>query len=553
VLAHHAVTIGDKPVYHYMAPRVTTPETLTYRELHDHSCKLASVFQQHGLLGKYVLLTYPPGLEFVEAFFGCMRGSVSAIPMYIPPGNVPDSRMRSIISTIEIAAVLTVKAKQAQVREQIAGLFPEKECQVICTDELLQTIEVGVELSIDLEQPPLIQFTSGSTSNPKGVVVSHANLMANQRMIERGFRRHAQTRGGETMVSWLPFFHDMGLIWGIMYPVFIGGSVILMSPTDFLHNPHKWLQLISMHAASISGAPNFAYEYCVSRIRDEQIDGLDLSGWDVAYSGSEMIRPMTMKRFCNRFSSYGFRAEAMFYCYGMAETTLYVSGGTGIPDSTSSPSAVASVGLPDEEAEVVIVDENGNVLPEGHTGEVWVRGPHVARGYINNPEATGLTFSAKPRGNKSGPSYLRTGDLGYLIQGNLHIVGRIKNLIIVNGKNYYGEEIEYFVSRSHEYFLESGACILQTNEGFANSEVIFIQEIQKSRVDAARADLPYLEEKALQLSRQILDEFKLSVHRFIFLGATRLPRTSSGKIDRVRANDFAMGDTCNFLLDVDTR
>lgn len=553
VLAHHAATIGNRPLYHYIAPRADAPTTLTYRELHDHSCMLAAALQEHDLQGKNVLLMYPPGLEFIEAFFSCMRGNISAIPMYIPPGNLPDIRLRAIASTVDIAAVLTVKAKQTQVGRQIAELFSGKDCQVICTDELPQVNGAGIELSIDFEQPPLIQFTSGSTSKPKGVVVSHSNLIANQHMIERGFHRHTHMHGGESMVSWLPFFHDMGLICSIMHPVFIGGSVVLMSPTDFLHNPHKWLQLISKYAANISGAPNFAYEYCVSRIEDEQLDGLDLSSWSVAYNGSEMIRPITMKRFCDRFGPYGFRAEAIFYCYGMAETTLYVSGGTGAPGSDDSPDAIASVGPPDEETEVIIVDEDGAVLPAGHTGEVWVRGPHVARGYINNPLASEATFEAKPGGSKSGPSYLRTGDLGYLRQGNLHIVGRVKNMLIVNGKNYYGEEIEYFVARSHNYFLESGACILQTNEGLANSEVIFMQEIKKSSIEAARADLPHLEEKALQLSRQILNDFKLSVHRFIFLGASRLPRTSSGKIDRARANELAVGGACNYLLEVNTR
>lgn len=553
VLAHRAATIGDKPLYHYMAARATTPVTLTYRELHDHSCMLAATLQQHGLQGKNALLMYPPGLEFIEAFFSCMRGNISAIPMYIPAGYAPDTRLRAVASTVEIAAVLTVKAKQAQVRRQVAELFPHKDCQVICTDELPQTDGAGFELSIDLEQPPLIQFTSGSTSDPKGVVVSHANIIANQYMIERGFYRHAQLRGGETMVSWLPFFHDMGLICSLMHPVFIGGSAVLMSPTDFLRTPHKWLQLISMYKGNIAGAPNFGYEYCVSRISDEQLDGLDLSSWNVAYNGSEMIRPVTMRRFCDRFGPYGFQANAMFYCYGMAEATLYVSGGTGVPGSPDSPDAIASVGPPDEETEVVIVDEDSNVLPEGRTGEVWVRGPHVARGYINNPQMSEARYEAKPTGSKSGPSYLRTGDLGYLLHGNLHIVGRVKNLIIVNGKNYYGEEIEYFVARSHDYFLESGACILQTNEGLTNSEVIFMQEIKQSSLAAAKADLPHLEERALKLSRQILNDFQLSVHRFIFLRESRLPRTSSGKIDRARANDFAVGDMGNYLLEVNTR
>lgn len=553
LLAHHAATIGDNPVFHYFAPRVMTPETLTYRELYDHACALATTLQQYDLPGKNVLLMYPPGLEFIEAFFSCMCANASAIPMYIPPGNAPDTRLRAIASTVEIAAILTVKARQGQVQKQVAELYPGKDFQVICTDEVPHINGAGFELCIDLEQPPLIQFTSGSTSKPKGVVVSHKNIIANQYMIERGFRRHTKMKVGKSMASWLPFFHDMGLIWGIMHPVFIGGNAVLMSPNDFLHNPHKWLQLISMYSTSISGAPNFAYEYCVTRIKDEHLDGVDLSSWNVAFNGSEMIRPITMKRFSGRFSPYGFQPNSMFYCYGMAETTLYVSGGTGVPGSADSPDEIACVGPPDEESEVVIVDDNTNVLPEGRTGEVWVRGPHVAQGYINNRHASKSTFEAVPESKNNGPTYLRTGDLGYMLHGNLYIVGRVKNLIIVNGKNYYGEEIEYFVARSYECFLESGACIVQTNEGLEDSEIIFMQEIKKSSIETVSANLLHLEERALQLSRQILSNFSLSVHRFIFLGASRLPRTSSGKIDRAKANKFAMGAIRNYLLEVNTR
>jgi acyl-CoA synthetase (AMP-forming)/AMP-acid ligase II len=553
LLSVRAATVGDKTLYRYVPPRATTPLTLTYRELHDHSCLLAAALRERGLRRKNALLMYPPGLDFIEAFFSCMRGSISPVPMYIPPGDSPDIRLSGVTSKLEIAAVLTVRANHEQVSKQIAELFPDGACEVICTDELLQRGGVATELPVDLEQPALIQFTSGSTSDPKGVVVSHANLIANQGMIERGFYRHAQLRGGETTVSWLPFFHDMGLICGIMHPLYMGGDAVLMSPNDFLRYPQKWLQLISTYKGNIVGSPNFGYEYCATRITDEQLEGLDLSSLKVAYNGAEMIRPLTMKRFCDRFAPYGFQAKALFYCYGMAETTLYVSGGTGQPGSPDAPDAIAAVGPPDEKSEVLIVDEERNVLPDGSAGDIWVRGPHVARGYFNNPEATEARFGAKPVGRESGPAFLRTGDLGYLLQGQLYIVGRVKNLLIVNGKNYYGEEIEYLVGRSHEYFIESGACILQTNEGLPSSEIIFMQELKKSSLAAAKADLPYLEQTALKLSRQILNDFQLSIHRFVFLRAGRLPRTSSGKIDRKRGKELAMSDVSNYVHEVSTR
>lgn len=557
VLAHHAATLGDQPVYQYVPPRSTATIPLGYRALHDAACGIGAALQAQGLRGRNALLLYPPGLEFIEAFFGCLRGSVSTIPMYIPPRNVPDARLRAIAATVEIAAILTVKSREALAHSLAAELLPGQTCRVICTDDLPAADVAGAtaaDLPVDLDVPPLIQFTSGSTSRPKGVVVSHTNIMANQRMIQRAFRH----RGGETVVSWLPFFHDMGLIGNIMQPLYIGGSSILMSPTDFLQNPHKWLQLISMHAADTSGAPNFAYDYCVARVTAEQADGLDLGSWAVAYNGSEMIRPTTMRRFCERFKENGFRPDAVLHCYGMAETTLYVAGGRAYPDGTlpageAPPDAIASVGRPDEESEVLIVDEEGIEQPEGRTGEIWVRGPHVAQGYVNNPQATEATFEARPGGCRFAPAYLRTGDLGYLRGGELHIVGRVKNLIVVNGKNYHGEEIEYFVARSDAHFLESGACIMQLNEGLSNNEIVFMQEIRKSAVEAAGADLERLEDKALQLSRQVLEQFNLPVHRFIYLRESRLPRTSSGKVDRARARDFALAETRPSLLEVQTR
>lgn len=553
ILAERTTSMGDQPLYHYMAPKAMQPETLTYRELHDYSCQLANTLRALGFGGKKALLMYPPGLDFIKTFFGCMQGNVSAIPMYISPGNTPDNRLLAISQTVDIAVTLTVKSKEVQVRALVDQLFPGKRPLIICTDELQEIGPIGVDWIIDAEVPPLIQFTSGSTSNPKGVIVTHANLVHNQHMIARGFNRHAQTRGGEVMVSWLPFFHDMGLICSIMHPVFIGGSVVLMSPNDFLQNPHKWLQLISSYSAAISGAPNFAYDYCATRIKDEQLEGVDLSRWRVAYNGSEMIRPVTMKRFCDRFAPYGFQKRALFYCYGMAETTLYVSGSTGEVGESETDDSVACVGAPDEKSEVIIVDDEKNVLPDGSPGEIWIRGPHVASGYINNPQASKDIFEAKPRNDEAAPSYLRTGDLGFLHNGGLYMVGRAKNLLVVNGKNFFGEEIEYFVARSHNHFVESGACVLQINEGLENAEIIFMQEIHKSSVEAVRSNLADLEARALQLSRRIVSEFKLSVHRFVFLRAGRLPRTSSGKIDRARAYDLAKGVGPNCLLDVGVR
>lgn len=554
ILADRALSMGDKELYHYIPPRSNVAQTLTYGELHIQSCQIATVLKEKKLSGKNALLMYPPGLDFIKAFFGCMRGNVSSIPMYIPTGNVPDNRLLGIVESIEIKIVLTVKSKEKRIRELMLGLFPNKEILIICTDEiLLNNPTISADLNIDSDQPALIQFTSGSTSTPKGVIVTHSNIVNNQHMIERGFNRHAKTVGGETIVSWLPFFHDMGLICSIMHPIFIGGCSVLMSPVDFLQNPYKWLKLISDYSAEIAGAPNFAYDYCVSHINKEQIENLDLSSWSVAYSGSEMIRPSTMKRFYEKFSDYGFKKESIFYCYGMAETTLYVSGSTGGFEDSDTDNTVACVGIPDERSEVIIVDENRLPLKEGGIGEIWIRGPHVAPCYINNPEISENIFEATLSKDFHGidKKYLRTGDLGYMKDGFLYMVGRLKNILVVNGKNYFGEEIEYYISKSKNYFVDSGSCLIQLNEGLGNSEIIFMQEIHKNNIADVKSDLVSLETSAITLSRNILSEFKLPIHRFVFLRSGRLPRTSSGKIDRGQAKNFALNIESNCILNVD--
>ena len=554
VLSHHAQTIGDKPVYVYVPPRTTTAVELTYQRLFERATSIAARLIEDGLAGKSVLLLYPPGLEFIEAFYGCMFANVSNIPMYVPVRNVPDSRLRAIAETVDIAAILTVGAKAELVASVAEQLFGDEPRPIILTDTVLPYQGSEWDIPTDHSVAPLIQFTSGSTSKPKGVVVTHSNIMANQRMIQRSFGH----RGGETVVGWLPFFHDMGMIGNIMQPLFIGGCSVLMSSADFLQFPSKWLHLVSLHRAETSGAPNFAYDYCVSRITDEQIDEIDLSGWKVAYNGAEMIRPATMKRFSDRFARAGFQPRAVLNCYGMAETTLYVTAGRCFPDGLATPAAsapdlIASVGRPDAESIVRVVDPVAcREVAEQSVGEVWVRGPHVAAGYVNNPVATKEIFGAKLEGEPD-ETYLRTGDLAFMQGGELHIVGRLKNLIVVNGRNYHGEEIEYFGARSDDHFLESGACLVQMNEGLSENEIVFMQEIKKSSFDEVRKDLKRLEDKSFTLSRRILNEFSLPVHRFIYFRENRLPRTSSGKIDRGRVQGFAQAEPAGILMEVRTR
>jgi acyl-CoA synthetase (AMP-forming)/AMP-acid ligase II len=528
----------DKLAYTYLPPRDRPAVSLTYAQLERRAQSIAADLMSRNLEGQMVLLLYPPGLEFIEAFYACLYANISAIPMYIPPQSRPDTRLAAIAETVEIAAVITCQARLEPIQSLARELLPHRECPVVATD----AIETGPggewTVPTDLAIPPLIQFTSGSTSRPKGVRVSHHNILINQHMIKRGFGH----RGGETVVSWLPFFHDMGLIGAIMQPVYIGGTSVLMSSADFLQNPAKWLQLVSDYRSHTSGAPNFAYDYCLAKLTDEEIDRLDLSCWKVAYNGAEMIRPQTMIRFADRFARTGFEATAVLNCYGMAETTLYLAAGRCFPGGIdakrrSDPDSIACVGHPAEESTVRIVDEDRRVLGPLEVGEIWARGPQVADGYVNNPDATQKTFEAILP-SEPDVKYLRTGDLGYFDENGLHIVGRLKNMMILNGKNYYGEEIEYFSAQYDPRIYPSGACIMQLNEGTTAGEIVLALEIRKDRVADVAKDPESVDALARGLVSAIMKQFNLPVRRVCFLRENRLPRTSSGKIDRGNSPKF---------------
>ena len=553
VLLRRAATMGDAIVYSYSAPRAAGVIDLSYAGLARRALGIAAELVDRGLSGRRALLLYPPGLEFIEAFYACMLANVSAMPMYVPARNLPDARLRAIADAVEVSAVLTSGAKAELVATVAAQLPSLAGSPIVATDAAAGADGIGWRAPDGFgEAPPLIQFTSGSTSTPKGVVVTHANIMANQRMIRRAFAH----RGGETVISWLPFFHDMGLIGNIMQPLYVGGRAVLMSSADFLQTPAKWLQLISAFRADTSGAPNFAYDYCTNRVTDDQVDLLDLSSWKVAYNGSEMIRPATMRRFCARFARAGFDPRAVLHCYGMAETTLYASAGRGfpdgLPDAPPPPEAIASVGRPDPESRVRIAGPDGRALADGQVGEILIAGPHVAAGYLDDPRATAQAFAAVVDDDPGTP-YLRTGDLGYLKGGELHVAGRCKNVLVVNGRNYHGEEIEYLGAGTDAMFLESGACVIQVDEGLAGGEIIFLQEIRKSSFERARHEIDSLGEKARAIGRRVLSEYSLPIHRVIYMRENRLPRTSSGKIDRGRVHEFAGHDASGVLTEVRIR
>jgi acyl-CoA synthetase (AMP-forming)/AMP-acid ligase II/acyl carrier protein len=393
---------------------------------------------------------------------------------------------------------------------------------------------------VDEHSIAFLQYTSGSTAQPKGVMVSHGNLVANEKMIQRAFG----VTENDVILGWLPLFHDMGLIGNVLQALWSGARCVLFSPATFLRRPLSWLQAITKYRATISGGPNFAYDWCTAKITDKELETLHLSSWRIAFNGSEPVRAQTLSEFSQRFLACGFDPGAFFPCYGLAEATLFVSGRSGnaprivavssdslshhefrvSSENSSAAHLLVSSGSAAADEEIAIIDPE-TLLPcgPGKIGEVWVSGPHIARGYWNQPETSGGVLNAHTdQGNRP---YLRTGDLGYLLDGELFITGRMKDLIIVRGRNHYPQDLEFTVAQSHAAFAGSaGAAFTIDIDG--TSQPVLVQEVA---VNSKALDLEGLLRVAVQA---IAEEHEIQMHAIALVPAGSLPKTSSGKIRR---------------------
>ncbi|MFP2926241.1 fatty acyl-AMP ligase, partial [Pyxidicoccus sp. 3LG] len=387
-----------------------------------------------------------------------------------------------------------------------------------------------------------LQYTSGSTGSPRGVVLTHANLLHNSHAIQRCFEHDSNSVG----VIWLPPYHDMGLIGGILQPLHVGFPVVLMSPLDFLARPMRWLQAVSRYRATTSGGPNFAYELCVRKATPELVSQLDLSSWSLAFNGAEPLHPATLQRFRETFAPCGFRPEAVYPCYGLAEATLIASGGRkaalplqhsvrkdaleaneAVPVSSTDAGALTLVGcgtrLPDQE--LLIVEPQGRLpLPEGRVGEVWLRGPSIARGYWNRPEETEATFHARRADDPAAGPYLRTGDLGFLRDGELFITGRLKDLIIVRGRNHYPHDLERTAVACHAA-LRPGCSAAFGVEATGGEQLVLVQEVDTRKAFDAAALTEAIREA-------VAAEHGVVLHAVVLIEPGSLPKTSSGKVQR---------------------
>jgi acyl-CoA synthetase (AMP-forming)/AMP-acid ligase II len=545
VLRWRAFNQPDQVAYIFLVDGESEEASITYGELDQQARSIAATLQERKAAGERVLLLYPSGLEFIAAFFGCLYAGAVAVPAYPPdPARLnrtlprlqaiaKDSGAKFILTTQTILDIAEALFDQASDLRALAWL---------ATDKIDITLsEKWKDPKVQGDTLAFLQYTSGSTASPKGVMISHDNLRHNAIYLNH-VEGNPQNRFG---VFWLPMYHDMGLIGGILQCVYCGNSNVLMSPLAFLQRPIRWLQAMSHYKATHSAAPNFAFDLCTRKVTPEQRETLDLSNWQVAYNGAEPIRQETIDRFVELFEPRGFKPEAMFPCYGLAEGTLIESGGferkkpitlvlrrealqqnrvEEISNDTEDSQTLVGCGEALLNRKIRIVNpQNLTECPPGVIGEIWIAGPNVAQGYWNRAQETEESFHAHLRDTGEGP-FFRTGDLGFLKNGELFVTGRLKDMLIFTGQNHYAQDIEFTVEKCHPSLRPGcGAAFSISSEGEERLVVVY-------EVDARQPiDLNAL---LKVIRRAVAENHDLQIHHVVFLEPKSIPKTSSGKIQR---------------------
>ncbi|WP_269630151.1 AMP-binding protein [Pelomonas sp. BJYL3] len=523
----------------------------SYGELFDEVGRVAAAL--HGQLpaGARVLLLLPTGLEFVSAFYACLMAGLVAIPAHHPQQARKLAQWQKLQAIVDSSGASFVIApdKSLPLLQQMQaeqGLFTG--CRL---SDYATLLDAGARPDPALPLPraedlAFLQYTSGSTGTPKGVMITHGNIINNQQVIAQLMGHHRDTR----VVSWLPLYHDMGLS-AVLQMGSVGSSLVLMSPVAFVQKPLRWLQAISQHRATTSGGPNFAYQLAAQALQSEEAQGLDLSRWDLAFCGAEPIQRATVEDFLAAAAPHGFAPGAFFPCYGMAEATVQVTGvskGGGIQYLDVSNAALArgrieacAPGAPESDRkslvscggtrlghELLVVDEHGRPVADEHqVGEVWVRGGSVGAGYFGLPDLSEQTFGARPAAaSPAEGGWLRTGDLGAVVQGQLYITGRVKDLLIIRGRNIYPQDVEDCVQDAvPELKRGAGAAVSVLID--KEEKLVVVQEIGRSQRRSLQLD-----ETLRTMVQAIGEDFGLTPHQVVLVEPATIEKTSSGKIAR---------------------
>jgi acyl-CoA synthetase (AMP-forming)/AMP-acid ligase II len=521
MLRARAAADGHARAYTFLGEPGLDEASLTWRDVDRRADAVAAAILRVAGPGARALILCPPGLSFIPAFFGALRARVIAVPAYPPrigrAGVDPNDRLLARLRTVvaDSAPAVVLSTREIAERAPAATLAPAlMRAAWIDVDALPQSTNPGFDAAIDPDDIAFLQYTSGSTAEPRGVMVTHANLLHNL----SDAHALAGHGAGSASVSWLPVIHDMGLIQGVLQPAFSAFPAWLMSPVAFLQRPARWLHAISRTGATISGGPNFAYDLCVRRVSAEERAGLDLGRWRLAFSGAEPIRQATLDAFCAAFGPCGFSPDAFRPSYGLAEATLLVSTGSG---------ATVACGSPAPGTDVRIVDPH--TLQEcepGAPGEIWIAGPGVAAGYWNQPDATRATFAARIGGTEAGP-FLRSGDLGVLCDDGLHVTGRMKDVLIVRGIKHFPQDIEGTVERASPC-LRAGCCAVFAVPGCDGDAVAVAAELEATA--SVRGVSP--DAVILDIREAVGAAHGIQVSAVALVAPGAIPKTTSGKLQR---------------------
>ncbi|MGH9436833.1 MAG: AMP-binding protein [Terriglobia bacterium] len=534
VLQFQAKEHGSIELYSYLLEGTLDGrvETWTLEEVDRRARRVAAALAPHAVPGARALLQFPPGLDFIAAFYGCLYAGVVAVPAAPPESARLEAtlpRLLGIMRDAKPGVILTVSVLQTLVEET----FEFAALPSLAVDKLDGDIAF-TPYSAAPDELAFLQYTSGSTGDPRGVMVTHRNILANHANIAEAF---CLREGSERGVSWLPMFHDMGLLGKVIAPLCVAGPVTFMSPLDFMRRPLSWLDVISRLGATISGAPNFAYELCARRAKSKALDSLDLSRWRVAFCGAEPIYPATLERFAKTFAPCGFDPHAFLPTYGLAEATLFISGSArgekgqarcfdsaALAQGRAEPSASGRALMGCGEVvgqEVRVVGPGGFPLPERLVGEIWVRGDNVGKGYWRRPEETRGQFGAM-LGTGEGP-YLRTGDLGFLHQGELFLCGRKKDLLIIRGRNLHPQDIERSVEQAHSA-VRSGRSAAFSVENGEEEKLVVVAEARGTGSDFS--------DVFAAIRGAVSREHGADLYAIALIKPRTIPKTSSGKIRR---------------------
>ncbi|NTW01952.1 MAG: fatty acyl-AMP ligase [Oscillochloris sp.] len=527
----------------------TTTVTLTYQDLDLRARTIAAELQRLGAVGSRALLLYWPGADYIAGFLGCLYAGVIAVPAYPPnPARLARTlpRLQAIIANAGARFALTTRPI-LDIAEQVFEVAPDLGAMTWIASDTIDPVSAHTWQMPQLSGETLafLQYTSGSTGLPKGVMLTHSNLLANLALISTAFG----VREDDIAMSWLPPYHDMGLIGGILEPIYQGIPCVLMSPMDFLQRPARWIQAISHYGVTISGGPSFAYDLCAKRVRADQCVGLDLSRWRLAFNGAEPVRPDVLDRFSTAFAPYGFHAEASYPCYGLAEATLLVTGGDYqaaptrcvvqakdleahtvhlvTPDTPGAVTLVSCGSIRASQQIVVVNPDTRTRCAADEIGEIWMAGPSVAQGYWERPVESRETFQARIVESDDGP-FLRTGDLGFLHNGELFVTGRLKDLIIIDGRNHYPQDIEITIEQCHPA-LRNGCSAAFSIEAEGQERLIVVAEIDRTQHQAVQsAGAAFV----AALRKAVAEDHDLRLHDAVLLQHGTIPKTSSGKIQR---------------------